>query len=368
MTALKDSFGPDIPRRVAEMVQEAMPNFPVEAFVTDALDGYDELELTPRARQISDALAAHLPDDRARALEIILGSLGSESDADQLEGMEGFLYLPFVYFVADHGTDHFELSMQCQYELTKRFTAEFSIRTFLDREPERTLAVLAAWAEDPNVHVRRLVSEGSRPRLPWAARLRRFQEDPGPVLALLELLKHDGSEYVRRSVANNLNDVAKDHPDLVLETARRWWPDASHDERRMIRHGLRTLVKQGNLDALAVLGFGPDSPASIESIRLDRDVVEIGERVQVIIGVHNPSTVPAGALVDFRVHFVKANGTASPKVFKGRELHLAPGASEEIRKTVSLRQHSTRTHYPGEHRVDVLLNGVIVPGPHFLLV
>ena len=195
--------------------------------------------------------------------------------------METLFYLPFVFFVADHGLECFETSMRAQYELTKRFTAEFSIRAFIERYPNETLKRLAEWAHDPNMHVRRLVSEGTRPRLPWASRLRGFQEDPSPVLELLEVLKDDPEEYVRRSVANNLNDISKDHPELVVEVTRRWWLDASEDRRRLVRHALRTLVKAGNTEALAVLGYDAISAIEVRAVTCTPDVIEIGEKLHI---------------------------------------------------------------------------------------
>lgn len=221
------------------------------------------------------------------------------------------------------------------------------------------------WARDPNVHVRRLVSEGTRPRLPWAPRLRRFQEDPSPVFELLEVLKDDPEEYVRRSVANNLNDISKDHPKRVVQVATRWWKGADRERRRLIRHGLRTLVKQGDDEALSVLGFGPDTPASVRAVRCQPKKVSIGEKVRIEIDVENPSKDEARALVDLRIHFVKANGQARPKVFKGAELELEPGVCKTLRKTISLAQHSTRKHYAGTHRVEILLNGAVSPGGEF---
>lgn len=362
---LKNSFGPEVPEKIARMVGAAYPSFDSGAFLARALDGYDGLELTPRAKQIASAMAEHLPADRGRALEIVIASLGPEIEESELQGMGSFIYLPHVYFVAEHGLEHFELAMRAQYEITKRFTAEFSIRAYLERYPAETLARLRSWAGDPNVHVRRLVSEGSRPRLPWAPRLRRFMEDPTPVLELLELLKDDSEEYVRRSVANCLNDISKDHPERVVETARRWWPYAGRDARRMIRHALRTLVKQGHAGALEVLGYGGDSPAAIEAVRCTPESVSIGGKVRLEIEVVNPSEGPTAALVDFRVHFVKANGTTSSKVFKGGELDLGPGEQAVVRKTLSVAQHSTRTHYPGWHAIEVLLNGRAYPGGGF---
>ena len=362
---LKNSYGPDVPVWIADRVEAVFPDFEREAFLQVALDGYDELELTPRARHISKALAQVLPTDRDHAIRILIDALGPEIGSNELTGMESFRYLPFVFFVADEGLDCFETSMRAQYELTKRFTAEFSIRAFIERDPDKTLARLAEWAHDPNVHVRRLVSEGTRPRLPWAPRLHGFQEDPSPVLELLEVLRDDPEEYVRRSVANNLNDISKDHPERVVDVAERWWVDASGDRRRLVRHALRTLAKAGNARALAVLGYGADSPITIRAVTSTPKEVEIGEKVRIEVELENPSEEEARALVDLRIHFVKANGSTRPKVFKGAELALRAGGFALVRKSVSLAQHSTRKHYPGAHRVEVMLNGTAHPGDDF---
>ncbi len=362
---LKNSFGPDVPERIIDMVSEAFPEVYRGHFLALALNGYEELELTPRARHISDALAAVLPAERELAIRLVTASLGPEIGSAELTGMESFLYLPFVFFVADHGLECYETSMRAQYELTKRFTAEFSIRAYLERYPEKTLKRLAEWARDPNVHVRRLVSEGARPRLPWASRLRAFQKDPAPVLELLELLKDDPEEYVRRSVANNLNDIAKDHPETVVKVAERWWVDASSERKRLVRHALRTLIKEGNPGALAVLGYWADSPIEIRTVRCEPEVVRIGEKLRIVISLHNRSQEASAALLDLRIHFVKANGSTSPKVFKGSEVTLDAFGSATVKKTISLAQHSTRKHYPGPHLMEVMLNGVTHPGAKF---
>jgi 3-methyladenine DNA glycosylase AlkC len=361
---LKNSFGPDIPVIVANLVLAVDPSFDKARFVALSLDGYESLELTPRARQISDALAVTLPEDRRRALEIITLAVGPEIEKSELTGMEGFRYLPFVFFVAEYGTDHFEEAITAQYELTKRFTAEFSIRAYLERYPEDTLARLHVWALDENVHVRRLVSEGTRPRLPWAPQLKGFRQDPTPVLEVLELLKDDKEEYVRRSVANNLNDIAKDHPEAVVRIAEEWWSD-DENRHRLIRHGLRTLIKQGHPGALAVLGYGADSPTRVGNVAVTPGVVDIGDSVRVTIELSNPSDTASEALVDIVVHFVKANGSANPKVFKGGERSLPPGGTATISKLISVAQLSTRTHYPGTHTVEIQINGKLEPGGTF---
>ena len=377
---LKDLFGHQMVHRAASDLRGVHPPFDVVGFTKQALDGYDELELTPRCRQIAAAMAEFLPADRGQAIDIIVASLGPELEncdpADAAptgdpeiddNSMSGFYYMPHGYFIADHGKGEFDRVMVANYEITKRATSEFSIRTPLRDEPERTLKELATWALDENVHVRRCVSEGTRPRLPWSFRLKNFQQDPAPVIALLEILKDDPVEYVRRSVANNLNDIAKDHPDVVVEVARRWWADGDHNRRRLVRHALRTLIKDANPDALDVLGYGPNSAASVAAVSIEPTAANIGDKVKIEVEIHNPSAMPAGALVDLRIHFVKANGSTSPKVFKGGELQVAPGETDIVRKSISVAQHSTRTHYPGEHQVEIVINGATHPAGSFTL-
>lgn len=354
---LKNYFGPEVPARIADMIQNADGAFPREAFLVDALDGFEALELTPRARHIAFALGRHLPQDYEQAVEILIASLGPKLEAVELTGMEVFLYLPHVFYVAEFGAEHLEASMRAQYELTQRFTAEYSIRVFLERYPERTLGRLREWAHDESVHVRRLVSEGTRPRLPWAPRLRAFQADPRPVLELLDLLKDDPELYVRRSVANNLNDIGKDNPAVLIETCRRWAQDATAERHWLIRHALRSAVKRGEPAALEILGFGEATAASVREIRVMPAVVPIGESVTFDVELANGGSSTERLLIDLRVHFVKANGRPSPKVFKLKELELQPQASAHLVKTISLAQHTTRTHYPGRHRVEVLVNG-----------
>ena len=241
---LKNHFGVGIPARIADMISAVFPGFGEDAFVGACLDGYDELELVPRGRKISKTLRDYLPANYPAAIDILIASIGPRLETTEGHGMAPFLYLPHVCFVAEFGLEHFEESMRAQYELTQRFSAEFSIRPFLERHTESTLARLEDWTNDSSPHVRRLVSEGTRPRLPWAPRLRDFQKDPRPVLALLELLKDDPDLYVRRSVANNLNDIGKDHPALLVETARRWLVEASDERRWLVHHALRSAVKR----------------------------------------------------------------------------------------------------------------------------
>lgn len=354
---LKNSFGAEIPKRIAAMIAAVHPAFNSRAFTRDALHGYEELELLPRGWKIARTLREHLPAAYTEAAEILIASLGPKLAATEGNGMAPFLYLPHVCFVAEFGLDHFEISMRAQYEMTQRFSAESSIRPYIERYPRETLERLRSWTADPSEHVRRLVSEGTRPRLPWASRLREFQKDPRPVLKLLEMLKDDPSLYVRRSVANNLNDIGKDHPTLLVATARRWMKGASEERTWLVRHALRSAVKRGDADALAVLGFAESGDLLVRNVTITPARPTIGGSVRIAFDVANNARRAQSVLVDFTIHFVKANGTATPKVFKLKSVELAPNETARFSKTISLAEMTTRRHYAGTHRVEALLNG-----------
>lgn len=359
--ALKTFFSPALAERLARSLAIAWPAFPEAAFVRRATRGLASLELLDRARHLAAAMAEHLPSDYPEALAIVLRSLGPEHAGDELEGvgMEPFFYLPHVIFVAERGLDHFELSMDAQHALTRRFTCEFSIRPFLAREPARTLAVLARWAVDPNPHVRRLVSEGTRPRLPWAPRVKWLEEQPERTLPLLEALKDDPTTLVRRSVANHLNDLYKSSPARVVELAGRWLDGASEPRRALVKHALRTAVKKGDRGALALLGFGGRPRVRLDAARFTPARVAIGGRTRFEATLTSTAARgPAQQLsVDLIVHFVKARGATSAKVFKLAQLELAPEGTATLRKSISLAEHTTRTPYPGAHAVELLVNG-----------
>lgn len=359
--ALKTFFSPALVKRLGRSLAEVHPAFPERAFVRDATRGLDELELLDRARHIMRAMHRHLPPVYPTAIAIVLRSLGAEHSSDELEGagMAPFFYLPHTMFVAEHGLEHFDLSMRAQHVLTRRFTCEFSIRAFLERYPNETLAVMRSWVEDESPHVRRLVSEGTRPRLPWAPRVRWIEQQPERVLPLLEALKDDPASVVRRSVANHLNDLSKADPDRVAAIARRWLRGASPERRALVEHALRSAVKRGHRGSLAALGFGERPQVVVSNARFSPARVTVGERVRVAFDVAAARDAKAhqALVVDLVVHFVKARGTSSPKVFKIAKLNLAPTARAELGKNISLAVHTTRKPNPGRHHVDVLVNG-----------
>jgi len=338
------------------MIRAVHADFPHDAFIKDALSGFGPLSLTGRGFQIAAALRKHLPAEYPQAIDVLLASTAQPHDHRASGGMAAFLYMPHLFFVARHGLDHFEDSMRAQYALTQLFTAEFSIRAYLEKHPEATLARLREWTRDPSPHVRRLVSEGTRPRLPWAPRLRAFQKDPRPVIELLELLKDDPELYVRRSVANNLNDIGKDHPELLTTVAKRWLRGASEERRWIVNHALRSAVKRADAGALGALGYGTKAEVSLRDKRVTPARAKIGGSVTVSFTLVNTKSAAQRIMVDLVVHFVKARGTGA-KTFKMKALTLAPRGQVAVSKKIALKQLTTRKHYPGIHEVEALLNG-----------
>ena len=361
--SLKTFFSPALVRRLADELMGAHPSFDRGAFVAAATKGLQRYELLDRGRHIARAMALHLPHEYPEAIAVLLESLGPEHASDELlgVGMAPFFYLPHTLFVAEHGLEHFDLSMRAQYELTKRFSAESSIRPFIAKDPERALAWLDRWSGDANPHVRRLVSEGTRLRLPWASRVAWLDGHPDRVLTLLDRLKDDPASLVRRSVANNMNDLGKVHPSLLIATSRAWLRDATTERRALIQHALRSAVKRGEPDALRLLGYGDAASISIERTRLIPRRVPIGGRVSIEVVIRSRARTRQELLIDLAVHFVKANGRTSPKIFKLKRVTLPPRGETALSASVSLAVHTTRTPRPGKHSVDVVVNGQSMP-------
>lgn len=362
--SLQDLIPPDAARSLAAMLREVWPRFPVRDFVGQVEPGFTALGLMDRGRRLAEALHTYLPrnfEEAARGLVASMGPpMGLDARGEPLAapgGPGGFFYLPHSIWLSRAGLDHLDAALAAQHALTQRFTAEFSLRPYLARDAAAVLRRLQAWAVDDNAHVRRAVSEATRPRLPWAPRLPAFIADPRPVLPLLEMLRDDPSSYVRRSVANHLNDIGKDHPGLLLEVAGRWLRDAPPERRALVRHGLRTALKRGDPQALGLLGHGKAAPMAISAARITPARVHVGDTVRIEVDLRNKGREAAHALVDLRVHYARPDGTARPRVFRWKTVSLPARGAERLRKSLSLRQMSTRTHHPGEHRVELMLNG-----------
>lgn len=363
--ALKHLFSAVVIKEMGAQLSIHDVNFDEDGFVEQATKNLASLELKQRSDQICSALHTHLPNDFAKAGPILLNSLApvtlnQNTDSICQQGISGWPIMPLNTYVGLYGLAHFDLSMQLLKEMTKRFSSEFGIRYFLNSEPEKTLQTMLTWAQDDNYHVRRLASEGSRPRLPWAMQLPRFIADPKPIIALLCVLKDDPEEYVRRSVANSLNDIAKDHPELVADIASEWLKGASKYREKLVKHACRTLLKQGNQKALAAFGF---APVAIEDARLsvNKKVLSMGEGITFSLTLSAPTGTQARKLmIDYVIHHQKANGKTSPKVFKWKTITLQPNEAVALSKCHQFKPITTRVYHSGEHAIEVLVNGLAV--------
>ncbi len=353
---MKDGLNGPALKRLADAVSQAWPEFDDAGFLKAALDGLDDLELKDRVRHVIAVLNRFLPDAYLQALKIVVRAGGLFPAGQSGDSLAGFAAWPLIDWVPEYGLHNFDASMKALKKLTSLFSAEFAVRPFLIADTERALDHMRGWIDDPNEHVRRLVSEGTRPRLPWGSRLPMFIEDPSPVIELLNHLKDDPSQYVRRSVANNLNDIAKDHPATVVKVCREWKKGASAERGWIIRHGLRSLVKQGNPGALRVLGYTTDPKVSA-SLCLSARSLKIGDDLSIEVSLTSKASHTQKLVVDYVVHHVRANGKTTPKVFKLRNLDLEPGQSVSFTKKHSFAPRSVRRYYPGEHMVELVVGG-----------
>lgn len=371
MEPFKNNISAELVGVIADHLGKHLPEFDRAAFEEPILKSLPKLELKARAQIIADYMHKALPGDlihRNQVLQAMLhpvdGALsGGQSDA---HGIRAWGMFPMGMVVGQHGLAEFDGSLELLREMTSRFSSEFDVRAFLIADQKRALAIMDGWITDENHHVRRLVSEGTRPRLPWGVQLKSLVVDPTPVLPLLIALRDDPEEYVRRSVANHLNDIAKDHPDLVADIAEDWMHGANKNRSRLIRHGCRTLIKAGHKKTLSVLGYRPVSLSSVE-LRLKNREVTFGGAIEILVSMHSNADKEQPILVDYVIHHQKANGTTSGKVFKWKTSVLKPGAALVITKKHAFKQITTRVYYPGLHRVEIIVNGASIGVTDFQL-
>lgn len=353
---LKNMYDRPFFEAFAEKIKPVYPAFDSEAFVSDCMgDGWESLELKERIRRISVMLGRHLPGNYNAAIAVLL-AVSTECT--------GFAYLFFPDFVEVFGMqgEHWNLSMKALESFTPKSSAEFAVRPFLLNDPGRMMEQMTEWARHPDEHVRRLASEGCRPRLPWGQSLPVFKRDPAPVLALLETLKADPSLYVRKSVANNLNDIAKDHPGTVIETARRWKGSHPHTDW-IIRHGCRTLVRKAIPEALELFGYaGDDSgdggPLIAEAqITVLPGAAEIGGECELTYSIRVRNGEAAKIRIEYGIYFVKSGGKSSRKLFLLSDKQVSGGTVLTGSRRHRWADLTTRRHYPGVHRMVLVVNG-----------
>lgn len=356
---LKDILGPAALTVIADAGRAASPAFDHAAFLDAAGEGLGALSIMERVRHIADALAQALPQDYPAALEVVLAM------APRLT--HGFQAVAVTEFVARRGLGDFDASLEALARLTRFGTAEFAVRPFLGLDPARTLAKMLEWTASEDEHVRRLASEGSRPRLPWAARVPALKADVTLAAPILEALRADPAVYVRKSVANHLNDIAKDRPDWVLERLATW-PREDARTQWIVRHALRTLIKQGDPGALALIGVSHGAEVRAASFTVSPGTVRLGEAIAIRAELVSTASTPQRLVVDYRVHYARASGKAASKVFKLKTFDLGAGEAADLAIRQTIRDFSTRRHHPGAHEVELLVNGRTEARAAFVLI
>lgn len=308
---------------------------------------WKEAELKARVRIITTALYDNLPKDYEKALDILIPA--------SFHVKWHYFGIFFPDYVECYGLDHWKLSMKALREFTKSSSGEFAIRPFIEMDQERAFRELLKWSKDKNHHVRRLSSEGCRPRIPWGSKLQSLVLDPSPIIPILENLKNDPELYVRKSVANNLNDISKDNPELVLKLARVWHGKTENTDW-IVQHGLRTLLKKGDKNALKIFGHESAKGLTVNKLKLSSKNIKIGDKLEFSFELENTNRKPVKVRLEYAVYYAKANKADSKKVFQIGKLDMTPG-KQLIRKTQSFMDFSTRKHVAGEHRVGILVNG-----------
>ncbi len=364
MPPFKDNISPaaiaELTAAFALAATRAGVSFDAPAFTTDAVQGLDDLELKARVKHVARAIEAHLPLPPDRLFALLVDAAGPPLEATEAVAAKWHLW-PVLQVVENIGPQDIPAALGALRELTQRWSGEFAIRPLLVADPPQVFATLLdgndAWVRDPDAHVRRLASEGTRPRLPWGGRLHHLEQDPTDNLRVLEALKDDPELYVRRSVANHLNDLSKVDPDLAVARCAQWLKGASEERQWVVKHALRDLLKKSHPGALSLMGFGAQA-VSLGTVEVMAPEVAIGDTLQFRIVLTSLSDDEQTLMVDYAVHHRGARGTLRPKVFKWTKLALAPRAQVVLQRAHPMRVVSTRALYPGPHGVDVRVNGL----------
>lgn len=315
---------------------------------------FDGMALKERSDLVRDALISDLPDDYDGFVDAVKALIAQPA-------CTGWMVWPITEAVATRSTGAgtakaFDTGLGLLKKLTPRLTAEFALRTMLISDLDRALVAAQRWTRDKDEHVRRLASEGTRHYLPWARRVPGLLEKPEVTLPIIEALYRDPSDYVRRSVANHLNDLSRQHAEIVVDTAARWLAESDDNTDRLVRHALRTLVKRGDPKALALLGFSAPTSLGLTGLTVD-PTVRVGGKVAMSAVLTNAGDEPIKVVVDYSIGFRKANGTIAHKVFKLVARTVGPREQVDIAKSHSFAPITTRRYYPGGHELAVQVNG-----------
>jgi 3-methyladenine DNA glycosylase AlkC len=354
-TPLKDLYSPTFFSVFADALTTVLPSFNKKKFTQQIFDGeWESKELKQRMRHTALVLRQFLPTDFSKAAPLIVKLITALRKKGVKEAGVEFMFLPD--YIALYGIDTFKTAVDL-FELVTPFTScEFAVRPFIIKYGDKMLGQMLRWSLHPNHHVRRLASEGSRPRLPWAIALPELKKDPAPILPILENLKKDPSEYVRRSVANSLNDIAKDNPQTVIAIAKQW-KGLGKETDALIKHGCRTLLKQGNKPILQYFGLLGNTAIEVTAFRIQTPKVPIGQHLAFSFVVQHDGRKPQTLRLEYAVHYLRQNGTLSKKVFKISEREVGAGQTLQVERKQSFRPITTKKFYTGQHRLSIIVNG-----------
>jgi 3-methyladenine DNA glycosylase AlkC len=361
--ALKETlFSPQSIAALTNAIQPVYPAFDVAAFNARVFDDHwPGRALKQRMRHITTVLHSLLPAGYTASLSIL------RQAAPRLP-QGSFVSMVLSDYVEAYGLDDYDASMAALELFTQRVSAEFAVRPFIIRYPERAMAQMLKWADHPDVQVRRLATEGCRPRLPWGVALPALRQDPSPILPILDKLRNDPAETVRRSVANNLNDISKDNPEVVIEVLQRWRQDGATPELGwIIRQALRTLIKAGHPGALELVGVSAGPQVVVRGLSVDSLTIPMGGTVSFTFEIESLSDQPQELVIDYVVHLVRAGGKSTPKVFKLARRSLQPGEIIRISRKHSFQPVSSRRYYEGRHAIQPKINGELFDSVEFML-
>lgn len=358
MEPLKEMFNLAFYESFAKEFSNADKNFNPEKFLKEVTENMADLSLNQRMRRTSEALKLNLPSDFQKSMRIMEKVIPNTR--------RGYTNLVFPDFVGLYGHDHFDISMEALKFFTKFGSSEFAIREFLKRDFNKTIKVMQIWAKDKDHHVRRLSSEGSRPRLPWSFKLDEVIKNPSVTKSILEALKTDDELYVRKSVANHLNDITKENPDYMLDLINSW--DKKHTSTAwIIKHASRSLIKKGHAGSLSVFDFEKNVKVRIENFKLDKAKIKLGESLKFEFDLISEKTKNQKLVVDYIIHYRKKSGALSAKVFKLKEIDLKAKEIIHISKSQTFKDFTTRKHFAGLHELDIQVNGKVIDKKNFVI-
>lgn len=354
MSALKNLYSPAFYDRLSVVLAQSLPGFDKAKFI--ALinsDDFEDKELKARMRHTAVALHHFMPQDFGKAVTALYTIIENLRKDNFGEDSLACMFLPD--YIEVYGLDHYDDAIKALEYVTQFTSCEFAVRPFLIKYHDKMLTQMLAWSLHDNYKVRRFASEGARPRLPWAMAIPALKKDPSPVLPILENLKNDPSDFVRRSVANNINDIAKDHPDVVLCIAKSW-KGISAQTDAIVKHGSRTLLKQGHAEILKVFGLD-GTHINYSGFKIITPKVNMGNSVEFTFAIENKDSQPQTVRLEYGMYYVKAKGHLTKKVFKISERIYQPGEKAVIVRKQSFKAITTRVFYPGEHQLSIIING-----------